>query len=59
MIDDIIKRLRQFSTGAGLATLIYLGAQFNIGQSTIETAAQAVLALIALYEIIRDEKKEG
>ena len=56
MVDEIIKRLRQFSTGAGLATIIYLAAQFDIDQSAIESLAQAILALIAFYEIVRDEK---
>jgi len=56
-MDSIIKRIRQFSTGAGLATLIFLGAQFGVEDELIKAIMQALIAVVAVIEIVRNEGK--
>jgi CDP-diglyceride synthetase len=54
-MNDLLTRLKQRSTWAGLATVLAL-AGLVISPEQWEAISTAVIALIAVYEIFRNEK---
>jgi len=56
-MQEIIKRLRQFSTGSGLAALTFIGITlFDIGSDQIQAGVGVITAILNLYDVLRNEK---
>lgn len=56
-MQDIIKRLRQFSTGSGLAAVTFIAITlFDIGSEQVQAGVGIITAILNFYDVVRDEK---
>ena len=56
-MKELVKRLRQFSTASGVSTLIFIGTLFGIESEVIQAGVGVLTAVLALYDVVRDEKE--
>ena len=57
IVNLIVSYLRQPSTWAGASILVAMGAMAGISAEGVELIGSAVIALIAVVEFFRNEKK--
>lgn len=57
MLEEISKRVKQFSTGSGLASLVFIGSVFGVEEPMVIAITGAIAGVFNLYDVVRNEKK--